>query len=78
MSPSSKLPVPRGPNIIMKDPLGGGGAGQIEDGGGGSQGGRSQQLRTRSGHGTRHLTELGEQEVDPAQRLQKEPARGSF
>lgn len=23
MSPSSKLPVPRGPNVITKDPLGG-------------------------------------------------------
>ena len=55
-----------------------GAPGQREDGGGGSRGGRSQMLRTRSDHGASCLKKLGEEDADPAQHLRKEPARGSF
>ena len=55
-----------------------GAPGQREDGGGGSRGGRSQMLRTRSDHGASCLKELGEEDADPAQRLGRSQLAGAI
>lgn len=51
----------------------GGGGPRSERGRGRRESGRDKPLlRTRTSHRARHLQELGEEDVDPAQRLQEE------